>query len=56
MKIVVIEDEKITADDLIENLLAVKPNYTIVKILKSENQAILQFKQLSSSGFHPFNP
>lgn len=45
MKIVVIEDEKITADDLIENLLAVKPNYTIVKILKSISEALVFFQQ-----------
>ena len=45
MKIVVIEDEKITADDLIENLLAVKPNYTILKILKSKTEAIAFFQQ-----------
>ena len=45
MKIVVIEDEKITADDLIENLLAVKPNYTIVKILKSISEALAFFQQ-----------
>ena len=45
MKIVVIEDEKITADDLIENLLAVKPNYTIVKILKSLSEALAFFQQ-----------
>jgi DNA-binding LytR/AlgR family response regulator len=45
MKIVVIEDEKITADDLIENLLAVKPNYTIVKILKSVSEALTFFQQ-----------
>ena len=45
MKIVVIEDEKITADDLIENLLAVKPNYTIVKILKSISEALVFFQK-----------
>jgi DNA-binding LytR/AlgR family response regulator len=45
MKIVVIEDEKITADDLIENLLEIKPNYTIVKILKSISEALAFFQQ-----------
>jgi DNA-binding LytR/AlgR family response regulator len=45
MKIVVIEDEKITADDLIENLLEIKPNYTIVKILKSISEALVFFQQ-----------
>lgn len=45
MKIVVIEDEKISADDLIENLLTVKPNYTIVKILKSISEALAFFQQ-----------
>ena len=45
MKIVIIEDEKIAADDLIENLLAVKPNYTIVKRLTSISEALVFFKQ-----------
>lgn len=45
MKVVIIEDEKITADDLIENLLAVKPNYTIVKLLTSISEALSFFQQ-----------
>ena len=45
MKIVVIEDEEITADDLIENLLAVKPNCTIVKLLSSVSEALIFFKK-----------
>jgi DNA-binding LytR/AlgR family response regulator len=45
MKIVIIEDERITADDLIENILAIKPDYTIVKLLTSVSEAIVFFKQ-----------
>jgi DNA-binding LytR/AlgR family response regulator len=45
MKVVVIEDETITADDLIENLLAVRPNYTVVKLLTSVAEARIYFKQ-----------
>ena len=45
MKIVVIEDERISADDLIKNLLAVKPNYTIVKLLTSISEALVFFQQ-----------
>jgi DNA-binding LytR/AlgR family response regulator len=45
MKVVVIEDEKITADDLIENLLAVRPSYTVVKLLTSVAEACAYFKQ-----------
>jgi DNA-binding LytR/AlgR family response regulator len=44
MKVVVIEDEQITADDLIENLLAVKPDYKIVKLLTSVSEALAFFQ------------
>ena len=44
MKVVIIEDERITADDLIENLQDVKPNYTIVKILTSISEALAFFQ------------
>jgi two-component system response regulator LytT len=45
MKVVIIEDERITADDLIENLQDVKPNYTIVKLLTSVSEALAFFIQ-----------
>ena len=44
-KVVIIEDERITAEDLIENLQEVKPNYTIVKILTSISEALAFFQQ-----------
>ena len=45
MKVVIIEDERITADDLIENLQEVKPNFIIVKILKSVSEALAFFQK-----------
>lgn len=45
MKVVIIEDERITADDLIENLQEVKPNFIIVKILKSISEALAFFQK-----------
>lgn len=45
MKVVIIEDESITADDLIENLLTIKPKYTVVKLLTSVSEALAFFQQ-----------
>jgi len=45
MKVVIIEDEKIAADDLVENLLAVRPDYQIEKILSSISEALLYFQE-----------
>lgn len=45
MKIAIIEDEKLTADDLAETILKVEPNAQIVANLSSVKEAILYFQK-----------
>lgn len=44
MKIVIIEDEDITAEDLQYNILQVQPSANIVKVLSSVKEAVQYFK------------
>ncbi|HBS87094.1 MAG: DNA-binding response regulator [Bacteroidetes bacterium GWF2_38_335] len=45
MKIVIIEDEELTANDLAETILKVEPNTEIISILKSVKEAQAFFKK-----------
>jgi DNA-binding LytR/AlgR family response regulator len=45
MKIVIIEDEKLTADDLAETILKIEPDTKIIAILYSVKEAILYFQK-----------
>ncbi len=45
MKIAIIEDEKLTADDLAETILKVEPNAQIVTVLASVKEAVNYFQK-----------
>src|ERR1700739_2942430 len=47
MKVVIIEDEKLTAEDLEESIKNAAPDATITAILKSVKEAVDYFKQNS---------
>jgi DNA-binding LytR/AlgR family response regulator len=48
MKIVIIEDEELTASNLAETILRVEPKAQIITILKSISEALIFFKQNDS--------
>ena len=45
MNVVIVEDERITAEDLRDIILEIKPDANIVKILSSVKEAVRYFKQ-----------
>lgn len=44
MKIIIIEDEELTATDLVETILKVEPDVQIISVLKSVKEAVTFFK------------
>jgi two-component system, LytTR family, response regulator LytT len=49
MRIVIIEDEKLTADDLAETIISIDPSIEIASVLYSVKQAVSYFREYKNT-------